>query len=232
MEQISKKSDNFSDLFIPMVTAQNFIQELQCRLKFSLPGLEAHDRLRTKPRDTTIFPNRDKDAIDSAVLILLFPDNEDFHFILTGRTETVEHHKGQISLPGGVRENQETLVTTALRETEEEIGVQRKDIAILGELTPLHTLVSGFMIHPFVGSLENRPEPNPHVEEVSSVHSVSLSELLEDSRTVSEKRTFNGIPVEVPFYQFDSVQVWGATSMILSEFKEIVKQVLNGQNRN
>lgn len=212
--------------------AQYFTDKLKDRLQCDLPGEAAHNRLKAVPRSTNPFTFQTDQTRASAVLILIFPENGRYHFFLTERTNTVEHHKGQVSLPGGVQEHGEPLSTTALRETEEEIGVQAKDIRVLGELTPLHTFVSGFIIHPYVGFIKNKPKTRPHAEEVAALHTVSFSELLDDSRELCEKRNFKGVPVDVPFFEFDSTQVWGATSMVLSEFKEIVNEVLNGSDRD
>ncbi len=152
------------------------------------------------------------------------------HFFLTERTQTVEFHKGQVSLPGGAQEKEESLETTALRETFEEIGIHPDDVEIVGSLSPLFTPVTGFMIHPFIGFAIRKPETVIQEIEVASVHTVSISELLDSRMEKQEKRTIRDIAVDVPFFDFSTIQVWGATAMILSEFKSVLTEVLHAEN--
>ena len=144
----------------------------------------------------------------------------------------MELHKGQISLPGGMQENNETLELTAIRETHEEIGVSPISFEILGSLTPLFTPVTGFMIHPFIAFSDYEPETLIQKNEVDSLHSVSLEELLNDSCEKKENRTINNISAEIPFFQFKSVRVWGVTAMILSEFKCVLNEVIHAKTWN
>ena len=187
----------------------SIIVPLKQRLALELPGENAQRRFLAKPRTPINFPNTKADSIPSAVLILLFPKDNDVHFFLTERTHTVEFHKGQISLPGGAQEENESLEITAVRETHEEIGVEPTDVEIIGRLTPLFTPVTGFMIHPFIGFTKHRPETTIQKMEVASLHTVSLKEFLNDSCEKQEERTIRDIAVVVPFFQFTGVQVWG-----------------------
>lgn len=164
-------------------------------------------------------------AIPSAVLLLLFPHSNEIHFFLTKRTQEVEHHKGQISLPGGRWEPGERLYETALRETQEEIGVAPETVTLLGPLTPLFVPVTGYLIHPFVGAVQQNPPVTPHSREVDILFSASVKELIGDQNQCSAIRRINGIKVEVPYFQLGLYQVWGATSMILSEFKTVLKKI-------
>lgn len=211
---------------------ESFIEPLKQRLALDLPGKNAQRRFRAKPRSPINFPNTEADSIPSAVLILLFPKDENVHFFLTERTHTVEFHKGQVSLPGGAQEENESLEKTAVRETHEEIGVDPNDVEIIGRLTPLFTPVTGFMIHPFIGFSNHEPKTAIQKNEVASLHTVSLEEFLNDSCEKQEERSIKDIAVDVPFFQFRTVQVWGATSMILSEFKSILQEALYAENRN
>ncbi len=165
------------------------------------------------------------DKIPSAVLILIYPTEDELRFILTKRTEFVDHHKGQISLPGGVMNRDESLNETALRETMEEIGIDPNLIDIFGNLSPLHVKVSGFEIHPFVGWIDHEPVIVPSPQEVEDVISVSLGDLLDDNNLKEEEWAIRGYPVRVPYFQFNQAKVWGATAMILAEFKQVLKQI-------
>jgi len=116
-----------------------------------LPGKPAQKIMLTKPRNPINYSSNSECPNPAAVLILLFPVKQDIRFFLTKRTNVVQYHKGQISLPGGAWEEGEQLWGTALRETNEEIGVREDHIQFIGELTPLFVPVTGFLIHPFVG---------------------------------------------------------------------------------
>ncbi len=202
------------------------IEKLKNNCNQDLPGKPAQNAMLAKPRIDLSFPNIVEHAIPSAVLLLLYPENDDIHFILTERTNDVQHHKGQISLPGGSWEDGEHLHETALRETEEEIGIPIDKINIICELTPLFVKVTGYMIHPFVGYVRQRPNISLQPEEVSNVFFASLSDLLSKSNSQMELRTIRNIPVDVPYFKFGKYKVWGATAMILSEFKHCLEGII------
>ena len=107
-----------------------FIKKIETSLGSKLPGPEAHDIMRVGPRIPVSIGRMTKSPVASSVLILLFEENNSFNFILTLRSEKVETHKGQISLPGGVQEKNESLKETAVRETKEEIGALPETIEI------------------------------------------------------------------------------------------------------
>ena len=116
-----------------MANINKLIEQLKIQLAKDLPGETAQRQMLAIPRTKVEFPNTNESAIPSAVLILLYQDGNDIRFFLTERTEQVQHHKGQISLPGGSWEEGEHLFETAMRETEEELGVPQTDIEIIGE---------------------------------------------------------------------------------------------------
>ena len=139
------------------ITINKIAEQLKERLKKPLPGNKAHLTTRIKTKSEVTFPNTEETAIPAAVLILLFPFKDEIQFFLTKRTEDVEHHKGQISLPGGIRENNESLNETALRETKEEVGIDSTKIIISGSLTPFFIPVTGYIVHPFIGWCKEKP---------------------------------------------------------------------------
>ena len=139
--------------------------KLSQRLEKKLPGVSSQNIMLITPQNSVKYFIPPDNIVLSAVLILLFPIREDIHFFLTKRTNTVQYHKGQISLPGGAKEEGEELIGTALRETDEEIGISSDSIQIIGQLTPLLVPVTGFQIHPFIGFSEHKPEK----EEFSSI---------------------------------------------------------------
>jgi 8-oxo-dGTP pyrophosphatase MutT (NUDIX family) len=134
------------------------------------------------------------------------------------RARGLTRHAGQISLPGGATDPGETLVQAALREASEEIGVDPSSVRVLGQLTPVHVLVSGFTLHPIVGITDRRPDFRAAPDEVEAILEVSLHDLRDASRIRQGTRIREGVAVEYPYFDLLGHQVWGATAMVLGEF--------------
>jgi 8-oxo-dGTP pyrophosphatase MutT (NUDIX family) len=169
----------------------------------------------------------------AGVLLLLYPQGDDWHIVLTRRTETLRGvHRGQISFPGGRRDlSDESFAVTALRETCEELGVC-ENIELLGALTPIYIPPSDFEVFPFVGVLDTIPDFQPNPAEVADVFSVTLTDLLDAQLKQVEQRDFQGQPVLIPYYAINGHKVWGATAIILSEFEGRLLAVLGKANPN
>ena len=165
-------------------------------------------------------PEQQGDPRQGAVLLLLFPRQHELRFVLTRRRDDLAAHAGQISLPGGRREDGESLQETALREANEEIGIDRNAVAILGRLAPLYILPSDFEVFPFVGWHEEPPAFVPQLSEVAEIIEVPLADLLDKKSRGEEVWRRRGITMNVPFFQVGAHKVWGATAMMLSEFAE------------
>jgi 8-oxo-dGTP pyrophosphatase MutT (NUDIX family) len=192
---------------------------LRERLAGTLPGLEAQLRFMPTPPRTGWKPGEfPSDARIAAGLLLLYPGEHGPSIALTVRASGLRRHPGQISLPGGATDPGETLVQAALREAYEEIGVDPAAVRILGELTPVHVLVSGFTLHPVVGITHHRPTFAPAAREVETVLEVSIADLQDASRIRHGSRTREGVAIEYPYFDLLGHQVWGATAMILGEF--------------
>jgi 8-oxo-dGTP pyrophosphatase MutT (NUDIX family) len=194
-------------------------QALRDRLAGTLPGIEAQmrfapDLLRTAWR-TGQLPTESRIA---AALLLLYPHESGAAVALTVRASGLARHPGQISLPGGATDPGETLVQAALREASEEIGVDPACVRVLGELTPVHVLVSGFTLHPIVGISDRRPDFVAAPDEVEEILEVSLHDLRDASRIRQGTRIREGVAVEFPYFDLLGHQVWGATAMVLGEF--------------
>ena len=207
------------------ITINKIAEQIKERLKKPLPGNEAHLTTRIKTKSEVTFPNTQETARPAAVLILLFPFEDEIQFFLTKRTEDVEHHKGQISLPGGIRENDESLNETALRETKEEVGIDSTKIIISGSLTPFFITVTGYIVHPFIGWCKEKPSTKIHDVEVNQLFSVSITELMDEKILQTEQWNIRGYDAIVPYYNFGKCKVWGATAAILSEFKSILEDI-------
>ena len=204
---------------------QRFITQLKITINNDLPGEESHQKMRVIYDQSIELPFSKKNSIPAAVLILLYLADNEIYFFLTKRTDELKHHKGQISLPGGTQEGNEKLIDTALRETQEEIGINKTSISIIGTITPLFVPVTGFMIYPFIGYSLNKLDPKPDPVEVATIFSVNISDLLNKENRTTEQRNIRGYDVQVPYFKLNDYQVWGATSMILSEFRDLIKSI-------
>jgi len=132
------------------------IANIRSALKENLPGLDA--QIKMLPKGRSLSMSTDENVKESAVLILFFSENNTLYFCLTKRHSGLKHHPGQISFPGGKCEKHEkNPYDTALRETEEEIGVEANTIELLGKLTDVYISVSNFNIHPYIGYVEEKP---------------------------------------------------------------------------
>lgn len=200
----------------------HFIQALKVQLSSSLPGEKARQNMAPVPRTAMPESRPEEEATPSAVLILLFRRDSGWFFILTERSRDVEHHRGQVSLPGGAQEPGESGEETALRETDEELGIPAERVSVLGQLTPLFIPASGFRVYPVVGWSPEELDLTPDPVEVQSVHFASVAQLLDEASIRHEVREIRGTEVQVPYFEFESVQVWGATAVILSEFREVL----------
>jgi 8-oxo-dGTP pyrophosphatase MutT (NUDIX family) len=192
---------------------------LRERLAGTLPGLEAQLRFMPTPPRTGWKPGEfPSDARIAAGLLLLYPGEHGASIALTVRASGLRRHAGQVSLPGGATDPGETLAQAALREAHEEIGVDPAAVRVLGELTPVHVLVSGFTLHPIVAITHERPSFAPAAHEVEEVIEVSVEDLQDASRIRQGTRTREGLAIEYPYFDLMGHQVWGATAMILGEF--------------
>jgi len=194
-------------------------QSLRLRLAETLPGVQAQLRFAPSPlRPGWRAGHYPPDSRTAAGLILLYPRDNDVAVPLTVRASGLARHAGQISLPGGATDPGETLGEAALREASEEIGVDPSTVRVLGELTPVHVLVSGFTLHPIVGVTDERPNFVAAPDEVDEILEVSLDHLRDASNIGRDTRVREGVAVEYPYFDLLGHQVWGATAMILGEF--------------
>lgn len=180
----------------------------------------ARDLLATYSPRTAQAP----DARPAAVLALLYHDRGEDRVLLTRRTDTLEHHKGQISFPGGgVHPADADLSVTALRETWEEVGVRPEDVEILGRLDDVVTN-SNFLVAPFVGLLRQVPyEFIPSEVEVAEILEPPLAHLLDEATLVMESRELNGRVLLMPAYHWEGHRIWGATARMLQELLDLLR---------
>ncbi|MCU4177410.1 NUDIX hydrolase [Carboxylicivirga sp. N1Y90] len=193
--------------------------------KQPLPGKEAQLIMSPSVRFTGRKSHNPNQARESSVLILLSKKNDQWHIPFIQRPVYKGAHSGQVSFPGGKTEEfDNTYFDTAIRETEEEIGINRKHVQYIGKLTSLYIPNSNFVVYPHVGISQNEPHYKANPREVETIIEVPLTELTNPKRIKSFSRTINNVQVDAPFFHFDSFEIWGATAMILSEFIEVLKR--------
>ncbi len=196
------------------------------RAALSLRGFNAaaaHSAMSPSPRPITRPAGKPGNPRIGAVLLVLFEKFNAPHILLIRRCADLKHHPGQISFPGGGQEPGEQLIETALRETLEEVGLQRYCIEVLGGLAPVYISPSDFIVHPFVAWHQGQPELRRNQDEVAEIIETPLGLFMDPSIGCTEIRIMNNAELTVPFYRLGGDTVWGATSMMLSELLERLK---------
>ena len=206
---------------LPFEELRLFLKE---RLKQPLPGHHAHDRFRAtplgdaRPRFVHKHPPR-----PGGVIILLYDDGGTVRFPLIKRPEYAGAYGGQVSLPGGKAEAGEDAIQTALRECEEEIGVGRDGVEVLGKLSDYYVMPSNYLVTPIVASVGSRPVFTPDPYEVSRIFEARLEEVIEED-SIKEKEILAGGKYRMlaPHFEIENEIVWGATAMMLNEFRVVL----------
>jgi len=200
-----------------MITASKIKEVLQQ----PLPGEVSHLKMLPSSRKLKAEPQELKNAKHSGVMLLLFSAENELHTLLIKRTEHMKHHAGQVAMPGGRVEPGETVLESALRETWEEIGIDSASIQILGVLSDLYVQVSRFLIHPFVGWIPDINNLKINKNEVEKIIAFPLKKM-HDEIDETDINTVTGA-IKVPCFRFEDEIIWGATSMILMEFYDLIK---------
>jgi len=211
-----------------MISLAQLACDLEGRLKMPLPGLDA--QLLMASRKRLKFPFKSVDpakATPSGVLVLLYPVEDDISFVLIRRPDYSGVHARQIGLPGGKYEMTDGNITeTAIREAREETGIDPAKINLIGSLTTLYIPPSNFIVTPAIAWAAERPAFAGDPREVDEIIEVKLSSFLDDSSvTVKRIKLFMGLSANFPCYYIDRNIIWGATAMILSEFRVILKEI-------
>jgi 8-oxo-dGTP pyrophosphatase MutT (NUDIX family) len=200
---------------------------LQQALAQDLPGREAQLKMSPLPVDWRRFSlDAPATAKKSAVLLLFYPEASGVFFPLIKRPSYPGAHSGQVSFPGGkVEPSDPDLVFTALREAEEEIGIDASKVEVLGRLTDLYIPTSNFLVSPVLGFLNETPRFVPEAREVERIIPTAMSMI---GHPQIRQRTLvpigEGRHLETPYFALDGEVVWGATAMILSELLQLLEQ--------
>jgi 8-oxo-dGTP pyrophosphatase MutT (NUDIX family) len=203
--------------------------KLRDRLSLPLPGAEAHDIMRATPVGP-ISPDftHKTPARPGAVLILLYEQDGRIKFPLIKRQEYLGAHSGQVSLPGGKAEANETPVQTALREGQEEIGIEPGSMNIIGALSDFFVIPSNFLVKPIIVTSPTIPEFNPDPREVSKILIGDLKDLMrEDAIRSTEILAAGKFRMQAPHFDIEGEVVWGATAMILNELCHVLREVMD-----
>ena len=207
------------DLDQPAVALPTLERFLRDRLAQPLPGSRAQWRFTPLPARKGWTPESvPADARRAAALILLYPGPDGILLPLTVRRDDLPHHPGQVSLPGGGIEPGEAPADAALRETYEEIGVAPESVRIIGALSTLWVIVSGFVVQPFVGVADTRPEFDLAPREVAALVEAPLDQIRDATRLGWTRIVRDSMVIEYPYFDLAGYGVWGATAMILGEF--------------
>ena len=204
------------------------IDELKSKFQQPLPGTVSH--LKMAP------PNRAKELLEkqnyllaarqSAVMVLLYPLNNQLHTVFIKRSEYDGIHNGQIAFPGGKKEKtDQNFEETALRETFEEVGIKSDEIELIGQLSDLFITPSNFIVKPFVGYCTGQPTYKLDPREIQSVVEIDLADFYSENR-IFEKEFSSGTSgqtIKAPYFDIKSIEIWGATAMITSELLDILK---------
>ncbi|MEL7122860.1 MAG: CoA pyrophosphatase [Bacteroidota bacterium] len=213
--------------YVDYEVMKDLITHLHDRIEQPLPGRQSQLKMAAYQARASYVKAPDH-ASQAGVLMLFYPRKANWHIVLIERTSRnpKDRHKGQIAFPGGRYEEQDnTLARTAVREAEEEVGIDASSIQLIGGLTPLYIPVSNYNVEPYVGFTNATPTFIPQEDEVASILEVPLSDFLNPATLQKTQINLgNGMQLQdVPFFNIQGKIVWGATAMMLNELIEMVK---------
>ena len=190
---------------------------LRSACRAPLPGGDAHRLLAPEPRPgwrPGVVPDH---ATPAAALVLLYPLDDAPHVLLTVRAGRLGKHAGQVSFPGGLIDDGESVRDAALREAFEEVGLDPAAVRVAGALSPLYITVSNFAIHPVAGVAASTPRLHPSAAEVARLLPAPLAALADPANLRRGTRWRGDLPCDVPYFEVCNERVWGATAMVLAE---------------
>lgn len=204
---------------------EDLLKHINQRIKSGLPGESAHQKMAPINRPIASLAIQNKsDYKESAVAVIIHNHNKEPHIILTERQTYKGAHSGQISFPGGKKEiHDTTLLNTAIRETNEEIGLILPEEHFINQLTQVYIPVSNFLVKPFLFVSELNQNLTPDIREVKEVIHFPLKKLIDpNSISTMEVKFPNGmIQKNIPCFKYGNKKIWGATALILNELREL-----------
>lgn len=201
---------------------------------FSLKNLITEIKEKPLPGKTAqmemSFTNRNfepsEHAVKSAVAIVLFENEKGIHFPLIKRSYAGKYHKGQIALPGGKLNNNEKIEECAARECEEEIGILKKQINPIKYLSSLYIPISNYIVYPVLYYTQDTPIMHYNTTEVEKIMICNINDLLNLKKTICKVPLKEQMMIDVPAFMFQNEIIWGATALILNEFKVLLEKCL------
>src|SRR5690606_30991495 len=208
----------------------SFVRQLSKIRNIALPAETSHLKM-APPERRDILVNLDLNAVSprrAAVLMLVYPKNSMATLALIERNSYKGVHSSQVAFPGGKRESCDVSdMATALRETEEEIGIPRKDITVVQPFSEIYIPPSNFMVSPFLSYIDYEPNFVPDPREVSAMVEFPIADLLDpDCVFLKTMPTSYSTSIAVPSFRVRNYAVWGATAMMLSELKDVLNESL------
>ena len=209
------------------MTIERIKELLQQAFTKELPGRDAHVKMAPQPLDlrrfTTTFSDLPK---KSGVLLLFYQDHGSVYFPLIKRPHYPGVHSGQVGFPGGKMEPSDPDIHfTALREAEEEIGINASKVEVLGQLSDLYIPTSNFLVSPVVGFVPEKPSFIPEQREVARIIATEVISLFHpEVRKQTQLAVGGGMYLDTPYFAVEEEIVWGATAMILSELIQVLDQ--------
>ncbi len=208
-----------------MELCHQYIHQLKKELLQTLPGESSHRKMippgrEQFPSDSDIYQTK-----NSSVLVLFYPKDNELFLCLIKRPGTMKHHAGQIAFPGGkVEETDLNVVDTALREANEEVGLDREKVTILGTLSNLFISASNFYVTPVVAWASSQPSFQIDPNEVDNLIHFPINKFLTSKSIQKEEiETYTG-KITVACIKFEGETIWGATAMILSELIDVINR--------
>ncbi len=204
----------------------NLPEVLTRRLKRPLTSCAGQSRFAPGLNYGRQFGPPARDARPAAVLVLLYPHEDQWHLPLILRPTGMSSHAGQIGLPGGRIEPGESTQEAALRETEEELGIRLTETDLLGRLSPSWVHPTNYSITPHVAAVDRRPTMCPNPDEVAQVLEVPLAGLLDPARRGSHEINRRGVIFTAPHITWGAHRIWGATGIVLGELIDVLEEVV------
>lgn len=204
----------------------NFKEKLKQRLTQELPAWEAQ-KLMSPAGVTEAYRHPKESHKKAAVVLLLFEEAGEVNCLFIKRADhPKDKHSGQISLPGGQLEGDETYRDAAIREVQEELGVSASSFEIIGAMSPIYVFVSDFMVQPYIAWLEMPDSFELQASEVAAIITTEITKFKDPQlRKVTEIHVRDRILKEVPYFDLDGRVLWGATAMMMSEFSSIIEDL-------
>ncbi|NOX61318.1 MAG: CoA pyrophosphatase [Chloroflexi bacterium] len=205
---------------------------VRAALQRPLPGLRGQVWMAPshRPTDPDYYARGARNCRRAAVLFLLFPVEGELHTVLTVRPKHLPDHPGQVAFPGGAKDGDESVEQTALREAQEEVGLDPALVEPLGRLTHIYIPPSNFCIQIVVGYASERPQWKPNPKEVATLLEPPVTYFFDPAHRDAVLVEVNGQKRRIPYFCIEGHRVWGATAMAIAEFVTAVEEARNGRS--